>query len=173
MNLGLGTTIQGLLFSTSSSHDINIINSPSTKIEFDTSKFIVPTSSNGENDALSFGSITLSQLRDNNLAICVDGKTQCGSAVIRMYTTDAAGAGLWNTAGGYGAPLKAGQSTMGTVGLGTAGALGVQTVTLTSNIHVLHLKQFTDPTYQIETDMSNAGAGTYTTTLVIEYILKP
>ena len=90
----------------------------------------------------------------------------------RTYTTGVAGAGIWNAADGYGAPLTTG-SPASTIGLGTTGAVNVQSYTIPSNKNVLNLSDFTgSPKYTFAADFTNAGAGTYSTTLVIEYGLS-
>lgn len=177
LNIGLGgitvhQDIHGnrtLEFATSQSIPISVTNAASTSVTFSTSNFVIPTITS---TALSFGSISMTQLSDNNLKICgTAGTTQCANAVIRMYTTGVAGAGVYNASGGYGAPLSAGQTTLATVGLNSANAASLQTTAISSTTHVLSLSAFSNPNYSVQADFSNAGTGSYSTTLVIEYIL--
>jgi hypothetical protein len=56
-----------------------------------------------------------------------------------------------------------------TVGLGAANAAVVQKISIAANKHVLHLSDFPSSQYQMRTDFTEAGAGSYSTTLVIEY----
>ncbi|MEI6791192.1 MAG: hypothetical protein WCK42_08435, partial [Myxococcaceae bacterium] len=175
--VGLGVTVQQdkdgmrhLKLATSSSIPISVTNAASTSAAFSTTNFVVPSITS---TVLSFGSISMTQLSDNNLAVCgSNGRTQCTGAQIRMYTTGVAGAGVYNASGGYGAPLSAGQNTtLTTVGLNSANAASLQTATIASTIHVLGLSAFSTPSYNVQADFSNAGTGSYSTTLVIEYVL--
>lgn len=139
---------------------------------FSTSQFIIPTISS---TVLSFGSISITALSATNLNVCGNnGTKKCTSAVIRVYTTGVAGAGLYNATEGYGAPLRAGQNTtLVTVGLGVINAAIVQSITLASNKTSLSLSDFLNPKYNVQADFSNAGAGSYTTNLVFEFALLP
>lgn len=172
LNIGLGDTTQrkGLEFATSQSIPISVTNAASTSAAFSTTNFVIPSITS---TILSFGSISMSQLSDNNLAVCgSNARTQCTGAQIRMYTTGVAGAGVYNASGGYGAPLSAGQNTtLTTVGLNSTNAASLQTATISSSMHVLGLSAFSTPSYNIQADFSNAGTGSYSTTLVIEYVL--
>lgn len=129
------------------------------------------------NEVLSFGSLQITSLKDNNIKVCgTNGNQRCGKALIRMYTTGQTGAGLWNATDGYGAPILAGieGATPGTVGLGTAGATVLQSYTVASGKNVIQLSDFGPAqSYGVKVDFSNAGAGTYQTTLVLEYALAP
>jgi hypothetical protein len=56
---------------------------------------------------VSFGSIDVSDLFDNQLKVCGSGgNAQCRTAIVRVYTKDMAGSGLWNSEGGYGLPIS-------------------------------------------------------------------
>ena len=152
---------------------VSVIVSPNATLTVDSSGFAVPPISEA---ILDFGDIALTDVRDNNLRVCgTDGKTKCTKAVIRMYTTGVAGSGIWNAAGGYGAPLlaKLTGGTVQTVGLGTANAVTVQSVTIPSNKNNIRFSDFTQtPNYEIGADFTNAGAGSYSTTLVVEFGLS-
>jgi hypothetical protein len=133
----------------------------------DKSSFQTPTISNA---VLDFGFLQLSQLLDNDLKVCgATGKEKCQTAFIRMYTTGTPSAGLYNTVDQYGAPIQAGQTTLSTVGLNSSGALYLQTLTLPNSKNVLRLTDFPNPKYNVKVDFTDAGAGTYATTLVLEY----
>jgi hypothetical protein len=170
MEVSSGASTSGVsALSENASIPISVVTTANTKVEFDTSEFKVPVLAN---DILNFGSIKISKLIDNDLAVCgAAGNVQCTKAVIRIYTTGTAGAGLWNAAGGYGAPISAGLSTArSTVGLGATSAAIVQTYTIDPKTHVLLLKDITPvPSYGVDIDFRNAGRGTYATTMIIEY----
>lgn len=152
---------------------VTAVNAPKTSMTISTSSFKVPTVTNS---VLSFGSVKISALVDNDLNVCgVDGHSACTKAVIRIYTTGAAGAGMWNVAGGYGMPLtaKLGSGTAVLIGLGAANGAVMQSVTIASTKHsVLLADLIPSPTYSISSDFTNAGAGTYSTTMVVEYGLE-
>ena len=150
---------------------ISVVNAVSTAVTVDSSKFVMPPI---KSEVLGLGKISLSALSDNNLAVCgANGKTQCTTAIIRMYTVGTAGAGIYNAADGYGAPLSGGQvNPLEVIGLNLVGAGIMQSVTIAANKHVLKLSDFPNPAYVMQADLSNAGAGTYTTTLVVEYALS-
>lgn len=159
-----------LLAAQDQNEPINVTVAPSTTMSVDASKFVVPAITN---TVLDFGDLTVNGLSDNNLMVCgTNGTTQCGTAVLRVYTTGTAGAGLWNTAGGYGAPITASLTTPLTVGLAVANAAVMETYSIPSTTHVMHLSSFsTAPTFDVQIDFTNAGAGSYSTTLVVEYAL--
>lgn len=125
-------------------------------------------------DTLDLGEATITNLRDNNLKVCgVHEDTKCTTALILIYTSGTAAAGMYNSTDGYGVPIVAGLSTLATVGLARANAAVVQTQAIPGNKNQFRDSDFsTTPTYQIESDFSNAGAGSYSTTLVIEYGLS-
>jgi hypothetical protein len=130
------------------------------------------------NNVVDFGYLAISGLSDNNLRVCgAAGNERCGTAQIRMYTTGVAGAGIWNDADAWGAPITAaleGTEATGTVGLDVAGAVVLQSVAIPATTRVLRLSDITPaPRYNVKADFTDAGAGTYTTTLVLEYVLAP
>lgn len=169
---GLKPQVAAALPTGSSQLPISVISAPSSTVTFNTANLVVPTVTSS---VLSLGNIALTQLSDNNLGICgTNGRTKCTSAVIRMYTTGVAGAGIYNTADEYGAPLNAGQtSPYATVGLSSTSAAILQTFVIPKSMHVLTASSFTNPVYAVQADFSNAGAGSYSTNLVIEYVLLP
>lgn len=148
---------------------IDIINAPNTTIKFDTSKFKIPAISNA---LLSFGTIALSALTDNVLNVCGNNKkAQCTKAFIRFYTAGVKGAGVWNAEGGYGMPVFAAVGNKSTVvGLNSENAAYMAQLTIPSTTHVLTLADFASATqYALSSDFKTAGAGSYSTTLIIEY----
>lgn len=160
----------GALRATDQNVPVTVTVAASTTMTVDSSKFVVPAISN---TMLSFGTLTVSGLSDNNLTVCgTAGTTQCGNAVLRIYTTGTAGAGLWNATGAYGLPITSSLTTPLTVGLAVANAAVMQTFAIPATTHVMHLSNFAPtPTYTIQIDFSNAGTGSYSTTLVVEYAL--
>lgn len=153
---------------------VTVINAPNVKVTFDTSGFVVPAVSN---QVLSFGTLKLTELMDNNLKVCgADGKTRCSGAAVRMYTTGVAGSGVYSAADGWGAPIvatnAAGQSLR--VGLGAENAAVVQSQSFANGKNVFRLSDFTSASdYGVSADFTDAGAGDYSTTLVIEFGLVP
>jgi hypothetical protein len=120
---------------------------------------------------LNLGSINLSNIDDNNLKICGTGNQKCNQAVIRVYTTGVI-AGFVNTADSYGAPLFAGNLNPSTeVGLNIAGAVQTQVISIANNKNRLRMSDFPSPTYGITSNFDNAGAGNYSATVVVEYVL--
>lgn len=152
---------------------VTVVNAVDAEMTVDTKDFAVPVITT---DVLSFGKLAVSQLKDNNLKVCgSNGKTKCAKAFIRIYTTGVAGEGLYNSTDGYGAPIMAGLSaaSLGTVGLGPESAAIVQMIPIPNNKNVLRLSDFsTTPIYEVLSDFTNAGAGTYGATLVMEYGLS-
>lgn len=155
------------------SEPITVIESPQTSITLNNSDFSPPTITP---NVLNFGYLGLSSLLDNDLQVCgTNGNQKCNTALIRIYTTGVAGAGLYNSAGGYGAPLlvSQGTDTPSVVGLGAANAVVLQTYAIPRTTNVLRLTDFSPtPLYNIQADFTNAGTGSYETTIVIEYDLS-
>lgn len=123
-------------------------------------------------DTLSFGSATVTALNDNNLKICgVSNNQKCTQSIVRIYTTTETVAGLVHDVDDYGLPVYADKTATPTtsVGLGSANAAIVQTFTIPGNKNRVRLSNFPTPTYNITADLENAGAGSYSMTLVIEY----
>ena len=165
--------VPGHMRASSGSTGVTVTNSASTNMTLDTSLFAIPVTITpfSMND---FGFLQLSALTDNDLKVCgSNGNTKCTVAGIRMYTTGTVGAGLWNEDGGYGAPITAGQSAsaLSVVGLDAAGASTMQSFTIANNRNTVKLSDFTNPKYYFKVDFTDAGAGSYTTTVVVEYFL--
>lgn len=128
-------------------------------------------------DSLDIGSLTVTALDTNKLRICgANGNQKCGQAVIRIYTQALLAwpgvDGFVNTGDGYGVPVTAGKPAATLpVGLAAANAALVQSYTIPNATNRLLLSHFLTPTYKLAADMSNAGAGSYSMTLVIELAL--
>ncbi len=151
---------------------VSVTNASQTTMTIDTSLFNVPAISNS---LLDFGNIVISGLTDNDLKVCgIAGNQKCGTAIFRVYTTGTAGSGLYNADEGYGLPMTSGLTTPLSIGLGSGAAAVMQTISIPTSKHVVRLADFTpSPSYNIKVDFTDAGAGTFATTLVIEYALAP
>ncbi len=156
----------------SQTQPVSVTLAASTTMTLDNSSFVAPTITNG---VMDFGNLKISALADNNLKVCgAGGNQKCGTALFRIFTQGVAGAGIFNAADNFGAPLSATLTTPLTVGLLVANAAVMQTTTIAANKNVVRLSDFTPtPTYNIKADFTNAGAGSYTTTIVVEYALAP
>ncbi len=136
------------------------------------------------NSVVSFGSIGVGDtFYDNNVKVCGgSGNGQCTTASIRAYTTQAEsvlnpGDGLWNADGGYGAPL----SIVDTSSVAQTIQLGQENSSLlhSFNLGNKRVLTFADwqalggaaPSYAISADFTEAGAGIYAATIVLEYVL--
>lgn len=168
MSLDLGTTFA------QQAQDIGIliVNTAYTTVTIDNSHMIMPSAIK---TVLSLGQIRLTELSDNNLAVCgKNGTTKCGHAVIRIYTlqtSNSTGPGMYNISAASSATISAGRIHMAAVGLNPSGATIIQSIRIPSNTHLLTLKDFQNPHYNIQVDFSNAVAGTYSATLIVEYML--
>lgn len=149
---------------------INVTNPAVSTATFNVASFKVPKVTNA---VLNFGSIAMTGLTDNDLEVCGPTANQrCNNAVIRMYTTGVAGAGLYNDAGKYGMPLtaKLGTNAASAIGLEVANATVVYSYAIPAGQHaVVQANLSPAPTFQMSSDFTNAGAGSYSTTLIIEY----
>lgn len=159
---------------------IEVVLDPATQVTFDASELLPPVTI--RNDILHFGHIALTAVTANDLTVCgVGGDEQCTRARIRTYTTGVAGAGFWNAVGGYGAPLSVEQTIVpfksieaySIVGLGSANAAIMTTLDI-SLLSTLTLNDFYPGAfgeYDFRSDFTNAGAGTYSTEIVMEVVL--
>lgn len=156
----------------STTQPISVINDASVRMTVSNADFTLPVVDNSIKD---FGFLEITELFDNNVRVCGDsGKEKCTRALFRVYTTGIAGSGLYNTAHGYGVPLLAGLTgSLLEVGLNTAGAVSVQSLDLPHNKNVVRLSDFSPAArYNVQVDFTNAGAGSFATTLVLEYGLS-
>jgi hypothetical protein len=153
---------------TNSSVPVSVTVSSNVQFTIDSSGFSVPA--NTAVDTLNFGNIKITSLRDNNIKVCGNNhNVQCTQAVLRTYTTGS-GAGLWNSTDSYGAPLSAiFNNITSLVGLNVANAAVMQTYTIPNNKHVVNLSDFIAPDYNFTANFSNAGVGSYSTIILIEY----
>ena len=147
-----------------------VVNDPqNVQFQIDSSNFNIPSSF--VNDSVSFGYLSLTNIKDNDLKQCgLTGHDKCTQAIIRAYTLNTPGSGLWNFADNYGIPLLVNGFT--TV-LGSDSNVILTTLSIPANENVLHFSNFAGlTTYNVSGDFSNAGMGQYSTTLVIEYDLQ-
>jgi hypothetical protein len=161
-------------FAASGQQQVTIVNAANVAMTLDASQWFIPTINSAP---LDFGNLSINSLQDNNLSVCgSNGKQKCNNAVIRIYTSGQTGAGVWNSVDGYGMPITAAlvnTVAVGTVGLNSANSVTLQTQAISSNTHVLRQTDFTvTPKYNVKSDFTNAGAGTYSTTVVIDYGLS-
>ena len=149
---------------------VNATMSPSASMTMSNASFSVPTMTS---DLLSFGSLNITALRDNNLKVCGTGTQKCTAAAFRVYTTGQSGAGVWHSTDGYGAPLNVavGTGSYSAAGLGSANADYVEQITITSGMNVVNLSNFTYPDILVQGDFTNAGAGSYSTTINVEFVV--
>ena len=149
-----------------------ISNTVMSSLTLDSSKFKIPSVSNAP---LSFGSLSLSTLLDTNLFLC--GPThnlRCNTATIRLYTTGA-GPGIFNAAEGYGMPIRFSNGTVldGVVGFGVENATTLQTLAIDPKRYTVRLSDFGEIAhYNFASDFTDAGAGSFATTIVFEYVLS-
>jgi len=142
---------------------------PNVTYTVDNAGFVAPTDPSG---VASFGKLDVKALRDNALRVCgTNGNTRCTTAALRLYTRGTPGAGLWNTVEAYGLPITSGTAN---VGLDQGGAAVLATLTL-GNRRVVRLRDFTTTStfpVPVAADFDDAAAGSYATTLVLEYVLQ-
>lgn len=128
------------------------------------------------NDLLSYGNLAIAGLDDNNLKVCPSsgqansGTQKCNKAKIRLYSTTGSADGVLRHTDGYDIPvLVAGLP----VGVGVANAAYVQSYTIAANKNRLRASDLTGQTanFPVSIDLSNAGAGSYSATIIVEYVL--
>ena len=92
-----------------------------------------------------------------------------------MYAGGQAGAGLWNSAEAYGVPVTAQlESSANVQTLNTESSkTTVQTYTIPTSLKVLRQSNFANTLkYNVASDFTNAGSGSFATTIVVEYGLS-
>ena len=119
-----------------------------------------------DEDTLGLGTCVIDMININSLEVC-NGTDKCTVAAIRTFTVGDH-AGFINTDGGYGVPLL---SDGNAIGLTDANALTLDSYTIPGNDRRLRNNDFTDLSYDLTIDMSNAGAGEYATDLTIQLLL--
>ena len=138
---------------------------------------IVPVLS-GDTLTLDLGDVAVTALSTNRTKICGGGNVQCTSAIIRAYSTEVVGftgvAGFVNKTDGYGVDVliedDASTSPDNIVGLAGGNAITLQSYVITHEKKI-NLTHFPSASYAFEADFSNAGAGSYEMTIVIELAL--
>lgn len=166
------TAGSGRFASQSETKVITVTNEQNTSFGIEEGEFVIPTV-DGEHE--DFGYLAINDLRDNNLKVCgANGLQKCSKALIRLYTSGVAGAGIYNSAEGYGVPLSATLTTPLTIGLDAVQAAVMQVITIPANKRVVNLSDFSPvPRYQIKADFTEAGTGSFSTNLIVEYALAP
>jgi hypothetical protein len=118
--------------------------------------------------------LQVGQLFDNNLNSC--GGQKCDLALIRIYTTNAAQPGLYNSLTQQAIPLTVtgpNDPTPANIGLNIPNATIIQEQAIPAIQQVINLAtgDFSNSNYQLNADFTQAGAGTYTAHVVVEYVL--
>lgn len=148
-------------------------NAPAVTFEIDPSALVAGAMTG---DTLSLGHVAVTALKDNNLNLCgTGGNKKCTIAEIRVYTTGTV-AGFVNISEtpNYGVPVFAsGLNPTTPVTLGSPGVAVQQLANIPANKHKLKLSDFPSPSYNVTSDFSEAGSGSYKMTFVVEYALKP
>lgn len=128
-------------------------------------------------DTLNFGTFLISGLDDNNLKVCPasgeanNGSVKCNHAKIRVYSATGDANGVFqNTTDGYYIPLSVSGLP---VGVGVANAAYIQDYTIAASKNRLRVADLTAVTanFPITMNFSNGGAGLYSATLIVEYVL--
>lgn len=164
--------VTGRGFGLAQTYPVVVALAPNSTLAISTVGFVVPTMSNS---VLDFGNITVTAATTNQLKLCGTGGNQkCTKALLRVYTTVAAGAGFWN-ADGYGAPMTAGLSgSLQAVGLGIANVVTMEQYTIPGNRNSVKTSDFSPaPVFLFSGDFTDAGTGSYTTTVNIDFALAP
>lgn len=128
-------------------------------------------------DILNFGTFAITGLDDNKLKVCPasgeanNGNVKCNHAKIRVYSATGDANGVFqNTTDSYYIPL----SVEGLpVGVGVAGAAYLQDYLIAANKNRLRVGDLTaaNANFPVTMDFSNGGAGSYSATLIVEYVL--
>lgn len=127
---------------------------------------------------LNLGNIDLNTLDDNKLKVCssvvgtqaVSGTSKCNTAAIRVYAVSGDASGVFcNTAESYCIPMKVNGNTFG---IGVANAQIPLTYTIPASTNRLLKSQLGTTTFPLTVDMTNAGEGSFSSSVVVEYILK-
>jgi hypothetical protein len=155
-------------------------NNPASTVGFTLSQATTAGSYTG--DILSFGNFAITGLDDNTLNKCsvsgVDsgaGTAKCTRAAIRVYSATGnlnSSTGVFcNATDNYCVPLTVNSVA---VGVGVANAAYAQNLTIASNKNRLRVTDFTtaQANFPVAMDMSNAGSGSYSATLIVEYVLR-
>jgi hypothetical protein len=133
--------------STSQGTSVNITNSASTFVTTDQSGFLGNPLTINQNAVTNLGNIKITEIFDNNLKVCgPSGDKKCTTAIIRVYTTGTAKAGIYSSSLDYGAPFYGGvlNPLLGLlpIGLGSENAVIAQSITIANSKHVIVKSDF-------------------------------
>ena len=146
-------------------------NAPEVLFTLNTTKLVAGTLNSAF--TLSLGYMQISALVDNTLEVCgPTGNMQCTDAIFRVYTLGNI-AGLVNTTdpNPYGAPIfVTGLNPKIPLTLNEPG-VELEDSTIGSAQHLLRLSNFPTQTFYVTSDFTNAGSGSYSSTIVFEYVL--
>jgi hypothetical protein len=149
---------------------VSYTNAEAVSFTLNTSSFGTSPSMSGS--TLTLGSLSVSGLSDNKLRVCTS-PTKCQKAVVRVYTTGSMQGFINSTDGDHAVPVYfSGLNPSTAVGLTSANAVETTSYNIPGNKNVLSATDLGSPSYTVTSDMSNAGAGSYSMTLVVEYALK-
>ena len=124
---------------------------------------------------LSLGSFTITALSDNNLDLCGNGHQKCTTALLDVYTMGSQ-AGFINTSdpNPYGVPVYTSSENPGVQAPLNSPGVDIETVSgMPTNKHKVNLSDFPTVLFNVSSDFSNAGSGSYQMTFVVEYALAP
>ena len=157
--------------SLSESHPVSVTVASNVSFTTDGTELVAPGDLNG--GLLNFGKIKVTSLTDNDLFVCGEsGTDKCTEALVRSFTTGVAGEGLWNTDNGYGLPILVNDAQ---IGFEVGGATSLYTVEIGEK-NQLKLKDFTGGANKmnlgVKIDFGNAGIGNYSTSIVVEYLVR-
>lgn len=156
-----------------SSYPVTVTITENASLAIDTSQFVVPVM---VNELLSFGNIQVTSVFTNSLKKCgPGGNIKCTKALLRIYTTGTAGAGFWNTTDSYGAQIYAGLAgSLQAIPLGQSLAITAEQYTIPANRNSVRLTDFVPPpVFIFQGDFTDAGVGSYSTTINIDFALAP
>lgn len=165
--------------STPPSATVNITYTNAASSSFSLTSGSISTSPTFSLDGLTldFGSVSLSNLDDNKLKVCGGigtqagvGTTKCNTAIVRVYAASGDADGVFcNSADLYCVPMKVNGSVFG---VGAANAQNVLTYNIPASTNRLRKSQLGVTSWPLDADMSNAGTGNYSATIIVEYVLK-
>jgi hypothetical protein len=150
--------------------DITVTNSGNTIFEINKSQqSLTYNTSNG--NLTSFLTLDVIKLTDNSLFVC-GNNSKCDLGLIRMYTTGTPG--LYNSATAQSIPLLVSSpysSTNMSVGTESNHTTVQQFAIAGSEVAVSLADLIPNSNYVLSSDFTQAGAGTYTAHVVVEYVL--
>jgi len=161
------------------STDITVTNGMNVQFQLEQSQLNFSGQANN-NVLTSFLQINPSKLFDNNMVAC--GGYKCLVALIRMYTVNPAdnttanwGPGLWdsNQQSSVALHVSSPSSPDQIVGYGSPYPTVLEQLPIGASTESIQLSDFTSPNhnYQFSADFSLAPAGTFSTRVVVEYVL--